>query len=234
MLSPAQRHRRNVEIKLQLERQQAISIKDGESMHLQARAIERDVKRLRSLNQTYERVAMKREELLPMYLPTAKRYLEEGEVYQNPIFVYCVIWLFDVGEFDNGLDWADIAIEQGQLTPDNFKSGFPAFVADTILEWAQLEVEAGNPIEPYFSRTFKNVTEKWRVHEKIQAKWFKFHALELLKGDVGDARASAIDCVDTLNQADAYLARAHQLNPKSGVKTHRLRIASRLRALEQV
>ena len=50
---------------------------------------------------------------------------------------------------------------------------------------------------------------------------------------MGDARASAIDCVDTLNQADAYLARAHQLNPKSGVKTHRLRIASRLRALEQ-
>lgn len=233
MLSPAQRHRRNVEIKLQLERQQAISIKDGESMHLQARAIERDVKRLRALNQTYERVAMKREELLPMYLPTAQRYLDEGEVYQNPIFVYCVIWLFDVGEFDKGLDWADIAIAQGQRTPDNFKSGFPAFVADTILAWAQLEAEAGNPIEPYFSRTFKNVTEIWRVHEKIQAKWFKFHALELLKGDVGDVRASAIDCVDTLNQADAYLARTHQLNPKSGVKTHRLRIASRLRALEQ-
>ncbi|WP_252407526.1 phage terminase small subunit, partial [Escherichia coli] len=81
-----------------------------------------------------------------MYLPTAQRYLDEGEVYQNPIFVYCVIWLFDVGEFDTGLDWADIAIAQGQRTPDNFKSGFPAFVADTILAWAQLEAEAGNPI----------------------------------------------------------------------------------------
>ncbi|EPW0379395.1 phage terminase small subunit, partial [Proteus mirabilis] len=158
MLSPAQRHRQKIEMQQKLEQRQAIAIADGESMHLQARAIERDVKRLRALNQTYERVAMKRDELLPMYLPTAQRYLDEGEVYQNPIFVYCVIWLFDVGEFDKGLDWADIAIAQGQRTPDNFKSGFPAFVADTILAWAQLEAEAGNPIEPYFSRTFKNVT----------------------------------------------------------------------------
>lgn len=109
MLSPAQRHRQKIEMQQKLEQRQAIAIADGESMHLQARAIERDVKRLRALNQTYERVAMKRDELLPMYLPTAQRYLDEGEVYQNPIFVYCVIWLFDVGEFDKGLDWADIA-----------------------------------------------------------------------------------------------------------------------------
>ncbi|QBY41992.1 phage terminase small subunit [Arsenophonus nasoniae] len=233
MLSPAQRHRAEVELRQKLERQQAVSIADGASMHLQARAIERDVKRLRAQPTTADRVEMKRRELLPTYLPTAERYLSEGEVYRNPIFAYCVIWLFDVGDFDKGLDWAEIAIEQGQLTPDNFRSHFAAFVADTILAWAYTEQEAGNGIEPYFSRTFKNVTEKWRVHEKIRAKYYKFAALNLLSHDRNvEAKASAMDCVETLEKAADYLARARALNPKVGVDTQLKRIAMRLRALK--
>lgn len=232
MLSPAQRHRASVELRQKLEQQQAVTIADGASMHLQARAIERDVKRLREQPTTADRVEMKKRELLPAYLPTAERYLSEGEVYRNPIFAYCTIWLFDVGDFDKGLDWADIAIEQGQLTPDNIRSQFPALVADMILAWAHLENEAGRSIEPYFSRTFKNVTEKWRVHEKIRAKYYKFAALNLLRGDFSvDAKASAIDCVDTLEKAASYMEKAHQLNPKIGVQTYLKRIAMRIRAL---
>ena len=230
MLSPGQRHRLKVEMQQKLEQQQAIVIADGESMHLQARAVDRDAARLKGMTMA-ERTEIKKREFLPNYLPTAQRYLDDGKVYKNPIFAYCVVWLFDVGEFQQGLDWAEIAIAQGQATPGSFKSGFPAFVADTILEWAQLESEAGNSIEPYFSRTFENVTEKWRIHEKIKAKWYKFAALELLKGDNGEVKASAIDNVDDLEKAEAYLARAHQLNPKSGVRTHRDRIAMRLRML---
>ncbi|OTA14716.1 terminase [Xenorhabdus vietnamensis] len=231
MLSPAQRHRAAVELRQKLERQQAVAIADGASMHLQARAIEQDVKRLRQLTLTAEKVELKRHELLPNYLPTAQRYLDEGEVYSNPIFACCVIWLFDIGEFSQGLDWADIAIEQGQLTPDHFRSGFPAFVADTVLLWAQAEAEAGNPVEPYFSRTFLNVTEKWKIHEKIKAKYYKFAALSLLKGDSNEIKASSVDSLDVLAQADSWLAKAHKCNPASGVKTYRQRIAARLRAL---
>ncbi|WP_081861934.1 phage terminase small subunit [Photorhabdus australis] len=230
MLSPVQRHRAAVELRQKLERQQAVAIADGASMHLQARAIGQDVKRLHGLP-TADKVEIKRRELLPNYLPTAERYLAEGEVYRNPIFAHCVIWLFDIGEFAQGLDWADIAIEQGQLTPDNFRSGFPAFVADTVLLWAQAEAEAGNPVEPYFSRTFQNVTEKWKIHEKIKAKYYKFAALNLLKGDKAEIKASSVDRLDVLEQADNWLAKAHQCNPKSGVKTYRQRIAARIRAL---
>lgn len=228
-LSPGQRHRLKIEMRQKLDQQQAVAIADGESMHLQARAVDRDAARLKGMTMA-ERTEIKKQEFLPNYLPTAQRYLDEKKVYKNPIFSFCVVWLFDTGDFQKGLDWADIAIEQGQLTP-GFKSGFPAFVADTVLQWAQLESEAGNSVEPYFSRTFKNVTEKWRIHEKIQAKWYKFAALELLKGDTTEAKASAIDNIETLERADAYLARAHQLNFKSGVRTHRARIAMRIRAL---
>ncbi|MEX9884417.1 terminase, partial [Providencia rettgeri] len=65
MLSPAQRHRQAVELRQKLERQEAVTIADGASMHLQARAIERDVKRLREQPTTADRVEMKKRELLP-------------------------------------------------------------------------------------------------------------------------------------------------------------------------
>lgn len=42
MLSPGQRHRLKVEMRQQTEKQQAVAIADGESMHLQARAVDRD------------------------------------------------------------------------------------------------------------------------------------------------------------------------------------------------
>ncbi|EMY3450581.1 terminase, partial [Escherichia coli] len=70
------------------------------------------------------------------------------------VLVYCIIWLFDTGDLSRALDWADIAISEGQATPDNFRSTLPAFVADTVLQWATDNSEAGHSIEPYFSRTF--------------------------------------------------------------------------------
>lgn len=44
-----------------------------------------------------------------------------------------MIWLFDVGDLDTALDWADLAIEQQQATPERLRSNFPTFVADTML-----------------------------------------------------------------------------------------------------
>ncbi|SQD04869.1 putative terminase, endonuclease subunit from bacteriophage origin [Escherichia coli] len=50
-----------------------------------------------------------------------------------------------------------------------------------------MQAEAGHSIEPYFSRTFENIREKWRLHEDINAKWFKFAGLYLLRDEKGAA-----------------------------------------------
>ncbi|HFF8439017.1 phage terminase small subunit [Serratia marcescens] len=231
-LSPAQRHTARVQAERKLERQQALA--GWDSLHLQVQAMERDIRRLRELPRTADRIAMKRDELLPRWLPTVENYLAEGEVYANPIFAWCVIWLFDVGDFDKALDWADLAIAQRQQTPDRLKRSFAAFVADTVLTWADEEASRGESLEPYFSRTFANVRDNWRLHEEISAKWFKFAGLMLLRDDNGQPLASAVEDVATLKQADALLAQAQAFNPRgAGVKTQRQRIAARLRALEK-
>lgn len=228
-MSPCQRHRARIKAAKALDNREALTASPV-SFHLQKLELEADVERLRSLP-TADRIDMKRDELLPRWLPTVEAYLAGDKRYMNLALVYCVIWLFDTGEMERALDWADIAISEGQAMPENFKSTMPAFVADTVLEWATNEAAAGHSIEPYFSRTFNNIREKWRLHEDINAKWFKFAGLYLLRDENGAPRATAVEDVDVLEQADALLAQAEKYNKNAGVKTMRTKIAARINGL---
>jgi len=228
-LSPAQRHNRRIEMEQKLAKQEAIN--SATSLHMQLLALNEDLERVRSQPTIADRIEMKRNDLLPRWMPTVREYIDGGKNYRNPVFAWCVIWLFDVGDFEQALDLADIAISQGQPTPDDIKSTFPAFVADTVLAWSEETLARGESIEPYFSRTFEKVTEHWRLHEEITAKWFKFAGLMLLRDGKGEARATAHDDVELLEKADALLAAAESRHKKVGVGTMRKTIAARIRSL---
>ncbi|END4285353.1 terminase [Escherichia coli] len=228
-LSPAQRHSQRIAMEQKLKRSQALET--TESMHMLIRALETDVEHVRSLPTIADRVEYKRDVLLPRWVPTVEAYLESGQVYANPVFAWCVIWLFDVGDLDKALDWADIAISQQQATPDRLRSNFPTFVADTLLEWTQETAGRGESVEPYFTRTFERVANTWRLHEQVTAKWFKFAGLELLRNDDGQKTAAGVDDIETLEKADQLLAIAEKHYSKIGVRTARQTIAARIRKL---
>ncbi|ADX32384.1 terminase [Cronobacter sakazakii] len=228
-LSPAQRHSQRIAMEQQLLRREAVE--RAESLHLQIQALNNDVAHVRNLPTIADREAYKRDVLLPKWVPTVESYLSGGQVYANPVFAWCVVWLFDAGDFEKALAWADIAIEQQQPTPENIRSHFPAFVADTVLNWAEATAAAGESVEPYFSQTFEKVTQCWRLHEQITAKWFKFAGLMMLRDDEGQPRATALDDVETLEKADALLASAEKLYKRVGVGTMRAQIGARIRSL---
>ncbi|WP_038888259.1 phage terminase small subunit [Cronobacter dublinensis] len=228
-LSPAQRHSQRIAMEQQLLRREAVE--RAESLHLQIQALNNDVAYVRSLPTIADREAYKRDVLLPKWVPTVESYLSGGQVYANPVFAWCVVWLFDAGDFEKALAWADIAIEQQQPTPEEIRSHFPAFVADTVLSWAEATAAAGESVEPYFSQTFEKVTQCWRLHEQITAKWFKFAGLMMLRDDEGQPRATALDDVETLEKADALLASAEKLYKRVGVGTMRAQIGARIRSL---
>ncbi|EOC1097147.1 terminase [Cronobacter sakazakii] len=228
-LSPAQRHSQRIAMEQQLLRREAVE--RAESLHLQIQALNNDVAHVRNLPTIADREAYKRDVLLPRWMPTVESYLAGGKVYPNLVFSWCVVWLFDAGDFEKALAWADIAIEQQQPTPENIRSHFPAFVADTVLSWAEATAAAGESVEPYFSQTFEKVTQCWRLHEQITAKWFKFAGLMLLRDDEGQPRATALDDVETLEKADALLASAEKLYKRVGVGTMRAQIGARIRSL---
>lgn len=228
-LSPAQRHNQRVTMQQQLARLEAVNTAD--SLHMQLRELNADLEKLAGLP-VAERVIIKREQLLPKWLPTVEAYLEHGKPYANPVFVYCIIWLLDVGDYSLALEWADIAIEQQQETPEKISSRLPAFVADQVLSWAE-KAPPGEDLEPYFSHTFDRVTSRWPLHEQIVAKWLKFAGQRLLRDENGRTHIAGVSSVETLQQADALLAAAAQKYQKIGVGTMRGNIAARIRSLSQ-
>ncbi|QCT18491.1 terminase [Jejubacter calystegiae] len=229
-LSPAQRHTARIEAERRLKAGQSAGA--DASLHTLIVALNRDVATAAGMERA-ERTRFKRDELLPRWLPTVEQYLSGDAVFQNPVFAWCVVWLFDTEQFDQALDWADRAIEQGQDTPEPFRSRFPVFVADTVLAWAEREACQGQPVEPYFSRTLENVMQRWTVPEALCAKYLKFQGLQLLRDENGEPRAAATEDRETLLQAREWLEKAQGRDHKCGVGTMLGRIAQRLRALDK-
>lgn len=222
-------HQRRVAALREIERGNCSAAPD--SLHLHMIALERDVMRLKQLGTMAQRQELKRTELLPKWLPFVERYLSEDEPHQNPIFAQCIVWLFDVQDFDKALAFVDIAITQGQQTPKTIKRDFAHFAADSVLEWAEHEAACGHPVEPYFSQAFERV-KRWQLHEVLAAKYFKFAAHLLLKDEDGRPRASAVSSPDVLRSADELLVQAQRLHKHAQVSTLRAKIAARLRSLE--
>ncbi|MGL6369392.1 phage terminase small subunit [Aeromonas hydrophila] len=238
MLSPALRHKQRVAAIRAAEKAAASGVATGamaDSLHLQLIALEQDMRRLKALARIGEKVAMKRTELIPKYRPYVERYLERvaagGSAHQNELFQRLIVWLFDVGDFETGITWAELAIAQGQKRPAGIKRDWAHFTADTVLAWAEEEAALGHAVDPWFSRVFALVKHQWRLNEQASAKWYKLAGCLLLRDDSGKPRPSAVGDRATLEAADALLAQAHAYHKKIGVETLRQKITMRLRAL---
>lgn len=204
---------------------------ESNSLHLQLIALDTDLKRLKELDRVKDKIAMKRDELLPKYQPYVERYLAEGDVFKNSLFAHVVVWLFDTEAFDQAIKWGLVCIEQDQPTPDGIKRNFPTLIADIMLEWCERQAENGQPVEPYCSEIFSKVRHEWRLNEKITAKWFKFVGLLFIRDSNGKPLASAQDDVEKLKAAQVLFFEAHKLNKNIGVKTLIEKIDMRIRKL---
>ncbi len=174
--------------------------------------------------------------LLPKWLPIVDEYLiKKGKQNEdNPIFAYCTVWLFDIGDLSRGIEFGFRAIELNQPMANSIRRQWPGFIADTVFDWADTQAEKGNSIEPYFGQVFSKVANHWKLPEQVTAKYYKFAGLALLRSKNGDVSPSHVGDVQRLQQADGYLAKAAELHKHAGVKTVRNKIAMRLRAIAEL
>jgi hypothetical protein len=198
------------------------------------------LKRLKAFERRADKIAHKREKLLPKWLPIAEEYLKnskekgnENTVSDNPVFAYCIVWLFDVGDLGRAIEYAFTAIDIGQPMAGAIKRKWPGFIADTVFDWAELQAEQGRSIEPYFGTVFNRVTGQWKLPEPVTAKYYKFAGLALLRTANGEIQPSHVGDANRLKQADQLLEKAANLHKHAQVKTVRNKIAMRLRALEE-
>lgn len=185
---------------------------------LQEAALDLDLERLSALKNLASKQALKRDELLPKYQEYVQRYCESGMNFPNRVLVQVMVWLFDTEQFEDGLELADFAIEQGQQMPERFKRrDIQTFVADAVIEWAYAEHNAQRSPEPYLSDLLHRVDGEWDLTEQIPAKYHKL---------VGIRAMEANDWALAL----LHFERATELYPKVGVDT---RIENCRRALKK-
>lgn len=212
---------------------QQLPQQSADSLHLKLIELDEDRAELRArFTRIADRVDHKRTVLIPKWTPLAEQFLANGKSYDNPVFSTVLVWLFDVGELEKAIEWCLKAIEMDVPTPDFIKRGWPTFCADQVLAWAQNEYEAGRSVQPYFNQVFELVATKWRLHEKINAKFYKFAGLGILRGEDGEVRITSVGDVDTLKKAKALLLEAHNQHSKAGVMTTVKKVDMRIRALE--
>lgn len=192
-----------------------------------------DVQQLRDMERREQREEYKLNVLLPKWLPQVEQYLAQSDIYPCPALVYCMIWSFDIGDFERCLELASVVVDEGQPMPENFSNSAGAFVADNFRDWVEAEYGKGNGVEPYFSQVFELITRVWRLNEELTARWFVLAARLALRGSDGRQAAPAqIVEPEKLTQALALLQQAEAVSPaKSGAKTLMNKVVSRLRAL---
>lgn len=183
---------------------------------LQELALAKDLERIADINSRELRQQLKRDELLPKYLPYVQRYRDSGLNHPNPVLMQVLVWLFDTAQFEQGLELAEFAIAQGQELPERFRRDVPTFVADEVIEWAEAEHKAGRNPEPYVSHLLPRVDGEWQLFERIPARYHKLLGILALEREEW---ATAITHFD----------RATELYPEIGVATRRAQADKALR-----
>lgn len=189
----------------------------SKNLLLQEAALDQDLERLSAINGIATRQALKRDELLPKYQGYVQRYCESGLNYPNRVLVQVMIWLFDTEEFEDGMELAHFAIEQGQRMPERFKRDIQTFVADAVCDWAYAEYKAKRSPEPYLSDLLSLVDGEWALTEQIPAKYHKLIGIRALEAQ-------------EWGTALLHFNRATELYPSIGVGG---RIENCLRALKK-
>ncbi len=148
---------------------------DADQFALMLTALDADCRQLSTLPQGSARTERKRG-LIRTWLPVVETYLKSGAKYKNVILTQTMIWLFDVGEIDNAMRLARVAVAQNQPMPARFKRDIRTGVADLLLDW--VNTRNGQQIEPYFSEIFEAVIPPddapgWAIHEEIKLKYIR-------------------------------------------------------------
>ena len=123
---------------------------EGHAMFHQLKAaMEVDLQRIKGEGNLEAKTALKRD-LLPNYMPFITEYMDQGHDYPNMLAVQMMIWLFDLGEIEQALQLGLYLLgTPKQDMPPAFNRDIATFMADSIYDWANVELKAERSASPY-------------------------------------------------------------------------------------
>lgn len=140
-------------------------------------ALQADLQRLSAFKSVERKQELKRDELLPKYAPYVQRLQAEDQ--RHELLGWYLVWLFDAGEMERGLEYAPWCIANGVTLPEKFRRDVPTYVADAVADWAEPLIAAGQSVEPYLSQFVHmadGMCSQWDIPDVLSARLVKAHA----------------------------------------------------------
>jgi len=147
--------------------------------------LQTDVQRLSTKDTLEDKAAMKKE-LLKNYMPFVQDYMANGHDYPNSVAVMMMVWLFDIGDIEQGLHLGFYLVKTPkQVMPHGFSSTMETFICDYTYDWASTQIKDEKTASPYLDNLVKVLLDaKWELAMPVKSKMLNMMAKNaFLKGD---------------------------------------------------
>lgn len=169
-------------------------------------------RQLHDIQSTERKIELKRQ-LLPAYTAWIFGVLQADTGAQDEVFVTCMIWQIDVGDWAQALLMAEYAIKHNLILPDRFERTLGTFIVEEIAECA---LKVGGNVALDCLVEVDRMTAEQDMPDQVRAKLYKA---------IGYSLRESSDKVHALE----YLQRAATLHEKVGVKKDIERLERELR-----
>lgn len=109
-------------------------------------------------------------ELLPEYVPYIDGVLQAGQGAQDDVVVTIMIWRFDAGDFDGGLDVAAYVLKHDLKMPDRFNRTTGCVVAEEVATAALKAQKAGETFSRDTLTRTAELTADYDMPDEARAK----------------------------------------------------------------
>lgn len=177
--------------------------------------LQQDQFRLKQVQSTEGKAKLK-VELLPEYVPYVEGVLSAGQGAQDDVLVTVMVWRFDAGDFDGGLQIAEYVLCHQLLMPDRFNRTTGCLVAEEVAEMALKTLKAGGTFDLGILTRADSITADQDMPDQARAK------LMLAIGRVSialvDEEKPADGDKECLEMGKHFIARAIELHDSCGGK----------------
>jgi hypothetical protein len=191
-----------------------------------------DLRRLKEIKSIDAKVAAKRE-MLPAYRDWVIGVLtgaaERGAAVPEEVTPTIMVWLIDVGMFDDALQLAAHVLRFGIPMPGRYERDAASLITEEIATAALAAQLAGETFDLEVLRRVETMTAEADMHDQIRAKLLKAIGFELARVAEGLDPASP-DLRTGCEAALVPLRRAVQLNARVGAKEKIKRLEKLLEA----
>lgn len=215
-LSPAKRHFLRVTAA-----QEAASTAAGQPMagtgayELQMAQLHQHHQQLKGIQSTQGKEELKAK-LLPDYAPYVAGVLASGQGAQDEVLTTVMLWRFDAGDFEGGLEIAAYVLKHGLVMADNFARKAPCLIAEVVAEAALKAARAGDAFDIGVIAEADRLTAEHDMPDEVRAK-VKL-AIGLLAAGMVDDKEAKPDDVQCLEVARHFIPRAIELHERCGGK----------------